>query len=115
MAHLQRDERFDIIRRVPVNACGRGVRGLNALDYVEGKLLVNVYGLDDILVIDPTNGMVQLVISCHELVSLQGQRGRGEVLNGIAYDPNSREIYLTGKGWDRYYVVQIEELVSACP
>ena len=106
-----RGEKFDVIRRVPVRACGRGVRRLNALDYVEGKLLVNVYGLDDILVIDPITGQVQAVISCHEMAATQCQRKRGEVLNGIAYDPHTGQIYLTGKGWDRYYVVQVDEII----
>jgi glutamine cyclotransferase len=110
-----RGEKFDVIRRVPVKACGRRVRGLNALDYVEGRLLVNVYGLDDVLVIDPFTGKVQAVISCHALAASQGQRKRGEVLNGIAYDPNSGEIYLTGKGWDRYYVVQADEFIRSAP
>jgi len=110
-----RDEKLDIIRRMPVKACGRRVRGLNALDYVEGRLLVNVYGLDDILVIDPNTGQIQAVISCHALVASQGSRERGDVLNGIAYDPHTGEIYLTGKEWDRYYVVQVNEVIRPAP
>jgi len=110
-----RSEKFNVIHRVPVKACGRRVRGLNALDYVKGRLLVNVYGLDDILVIDPNTGQVQAVISCRALVASQGQRNRGEVLNGIAYNLDTGEIYLTGKGWDRYYVVQIDEIMRPAP
>ncbi len=110
-----RDEKFDVIRRVQVRACGRSVRRLNALDYVEGRLLVNVYGLDDVLVIDPNTGQVQAVISCRALVASQSKRKRGEVLNGIAYDPHTGEIYLTGKGWDLYHVVQVDELIHPAP
>ncbi|HNV52842.1 MAG TPA: glutaminyl-peptide cyclotransferase [Tenuifilaceae bacterium] len=33
--------------------------------------------------------------------------GNEDVLNGIAYDPNTKRIFVTGKNWPKLYQVEI--------
>jgi glutamine cyclotransferase len=64
---------------------------LNELEFVNGKLFSNVWGTDNILLINPTTGEVEKVIDFSRLTLFEktekGIRNQGnDVLNGIAYD-----------------------------
>ena len=72
---------------------------LNELEFLDGKIYANVWQENYILVIDPILGKVEKVIDCSNVVSLA--RGQGEVLNGIAYNKNTKKLYLTGKNWSK--------------
>lgn len=73
------------------------VRALNELEYINGKIFANVYQTDYIVVINPESGAVEKRIDA-SLVALD-HRKTGEVLNGIAYMPNSKQLFITGKNW----------------
>ena len=80
---------------------------LNELEYIDGLLYANVWMSNMVAVIDPNNGRVIATIDATELV--KKGKGNGEVLNGIAYNPKSRKIYLTGKYWPSIFEVQISK------
>ena len=72
---------------------------LNELEYIDGKIFANVWQENYILVIDPTIGKIEKIIDCSEVI---GQaRGNGEVLNGIALNKQTKQLYLTGKNWSK--------------
>ena len=61
------------------------------------------------MVIEPTDGKVTGVIDCAALVDDAAASGlKIDVLNGIAQDPVTKEIYLTGKLWPWIYSVKLE-------
>ena len=60
--------------------------------------------LDLILVIDPNTGKVIAEIDASN-VSMEG-KGMGDVLNGIAYNPVNKKLYLTGKYWGKLFEVK---------
>jgi glutamine cyclotransferase len=78
---------------------------LNELEYVDGKVFANIYGQNEIIVIDPKSGQITHKIDCSNLLaqakvqynplSIDG----GYVLNGIAYKKSSNTFFLTGKCW----------------
>jgi glutamine cyclotransferase len=74
---------------------------------VDGKIYANVYTTNTILVIDPNSGKVIEVIDAAALAA-EGKMG-GEVLNGIAYDPAGKKLYMTGKYWGKILQVAVEE------
>jgi glutamine cyclotransferase len=95
--------------RLEVTLDGRGVDRLNELEWSEGSLYANRWGTDEILRIDPASGKVTAVIDASGLLS-DAERRAAEVLNGIAYDPERRVFYLTGKLWPRLFEVVFEAM-----
>lgn len=81
---------------------------LNELEYVNGLIYANVWMLDIILVIDPYSGKVLAEIDASKVGTLG--RGKGEVLNGIAYNKISKKLYLTGKNWDKTIEITVPKI-----
>ena len=94
-------------RYVDVKMDGRAVRNLNELEYIDGKVWANVYMTDLIVIINPTDGTVEASIDCSGLLPQKLREPRTDVLNGIAQDPATGKIYLTGKYWPRLYEVRL--------
>ena len=100
-------EEFRQERYVNVTMDGRPVRNLNELEYIDGKVWANVYTTDMIVIIDPKDGKVEASIDCSGLLPRNLRTPSTDVLNGIAQDPDSGKIYLTGKYWPRLYEVRL--------
>ena len=103
------DGNFALQRRVVVKYEDRPVRWLNELEYIDGKIWANVYTTDEIVIINPKNGMVEGVIDCRGLLPKSLCTSQTDVLNGIAYNPETGKIYLTGKNWPKLYEVRLTE------
>ena len=107
-----RDPRdYRVLRRLEVLRRGLPQDRLNELEYVDGQLYANVYQTDEIVRIDPETGAVNAVIDASGLLTAEEAR-RAEVLNGIAYRPDTGTFLLTGKNWPKLFEV---ELVPAVP
>ena len=98
---------FQQERYVDVTMDGRPIRNLNELEYIDGKVWANVYTTDMILVINPADGKVEASIDCSGLLPRTLRSPNTDVLNGIARDPSSGKIYLTGKYWPRLYEIRL--------
>jgi len=90
---------------------------LNELEWVEGWLLANVLGQDRIAVIRPPGSKdAGQVAAWLDLSPLRRELApSSEVANGIAYDPHARALYVTGKRWDRVFVLALPELLQHPP
>ena len=96
---------FAPLRRLRVTLEGRPPGQLNELEWAEGSVYANVWLQDRIVRIDPVSGQVLAVIDASGLLS-SSERARADVLNGIAYDPESRRFLITGKYWPRAFEVE---------
>ena len=96
-------------RYVNVTMDGRPVRYLNELEYIDGKVWANVYTTDMIVIINPADGKVEGSIDCTGLLPRTLRSPDTDVLNGIAQDPATGKIYLTGKYWPRLYEIRLVE------
>ena len=94
-------------RYVDVKMDGRPVRNLNELEYIDGKVWANVYMTDMIVIINPADGTVEARIDCSGLLPRNLRTQKTDVLNGIARDPATGKIYLTGKYWPRLYEIKL--------
>ena len=92
-----------------VTSSGRAVRSLNELEFINGEIWANVWYSDSILRIDPENGNVLGTIDASELWPTKDRPTKEHVLNGIAYDPETKLIYLTGKLWPKIFVVKLAD------
>ncbi len=97
---------FEVIRTLQVFDHEGEVRMLNELELIEGLLYANVYMTDDIVAIDLGTGAVVRRISLAGLLPGSLRDRSTDVLNGIAYDRESKRIYVTGKNWPRLYEVE---------
>jgi len=85
------------------------VIGLNELEWIDGKIFANRYQLNGVAIIDPKNGAVEGVIDFSPLRKQVTQHQNLDVLNGIAYNPETKSIFVTGKHWDKLFEVEIIE------
>ena len=99
---------FQVRRFITVVNAGRPVRELNELEWVRGEIFANVWRTDEVLRIDPESGAVRGVIDCTGLLPITDRRPETEVLNGIAYDPESDRLFFTGKFWPKIFEVRLK-------
>jgi glutamine cyclotransferase len=96
-------ENFEEVRRLQV----RGVRGpvqrLNELEWVAGEIWANVFQSGWLVRISPQDGRVLGFVDLHELPPAEDRHSDQDVLNGIAYDPATDRIWVTGKRWKYLY------------
>ena len=104
------DGNFKVLRTVDVRLDGRAMRYLNELEWIDGKIWANVYTSDLILIIDPDSGDVEATVDCSGLLPRKLRTSTTDVLNGIAQDPATGKIYLTGKYWPRLYEISLTEI-----
>lgn len=90
------------------------IRNLNELEYIRGEVWANVWQTPHIVRIDPKNGNVIGWIDFSAFVpaelkeELLGRFGnRDRVLNGIAFDPATNRVFITGKEWPILYELRI--------
>jgi len=99
---------FEEIGHVDVRDGGMEVDALNELEYVDGEVWANVYTTDYVVRIDPGTGSVTSWIDLTGLLSDEDRAGEEvNVLNGIAHDPASDRVFVTGKLWPRLFEIEV--------
>lgn len=93
-------ETLEIEKEVSVYAGPKEVTLLNELEYVNGFIYANIYTTDQIAKIEATTGKV---ISVANITNLDKANPKGDVLNGIAWNPTSKNFLITGKSWGKIY------------
>ncbi len=97
------------VKRITVKLKGKEIFNLNELEYINGEIWANLYGEDFVVMINPETGELTGRLDCRNLFP-ESQRGRGvDVLNGIAYNSLTDEIFLTGKYWPKLYKISLQE------
>lgn len=104
---------FQIERTVTVTLEGQAVRNLNELEWVEGQILANVWQTDWVVRINPVSGNVTGLADLSGLLTPAERSESGtDVLNGIAYDAESKRLFVTGKNWPKLFEIELVEKVS---
>lgn len=103
---------FQETRRITVTLEGEPLPQLNELEYVDGKILANVWQTDFVVRIDPTTGVVDGVYDFRGLLAQAPPAATvpdapPDVLNGIAYDAASGRLFITGKRWPALFEVTL--------
>lgn len=81
----------------------------NELEYVDGKIYANVYQKESMMIIDAASGAIEGVINFGGLKDKVTKHDALDVLNGVAYNPNSKTFFVTGKNWDKLFEVRIKK------
>ena len=85
------------------------VKNINELEYIKGEIWANVWTTDNIVIIDPKSGKITGEINLSGLSGtiLQSQKEPIDVLNGIAWNPVTDKIYVTGKLWPKIFEIRL--------
>ena len=97
-----------MIDYVNVYAGNAKIKAINELEWIEGKIYTNVWQKDAIAVVDPTNGAVEGILDMSGLRKLL-KVTPDDVLNGIAYNPKTKTIFITGKNWDKMFEITVSK------
>lgn len=85
------------------------IKVLNELEYINGKIYANVWQKDAIAVINPTSGAVEGILNMSDLRKSMKDITSEDVLNGIAYNPKTKTIFVTGKNWSKLFEITVSE------
>ncbi len=100
-------ETFAELRRIRVVDDGGPVVMLNELEVIDGRIYANIYQSDRVVVIDPESGRVEAEVDFRGLLPASEYRPDTDVLNGIAWDPKGKRLFVTGKNWPKLYQVRL--------
>lgn len=100
-------QRFVSTRKLAVTWNGRPVHQLNELEFIDGEVWANIWHTDFIVRIDPASGRVSSFLDMSGLLPADQRPEDGAVLNGIAYDPATRRVFVTGKLWQLIFEIRL--------
>ncbi len=99
-------DNFQIIKRLQVSENGYAQPNLNELEYIEGFIYANIWTTNQIVKINPADGHV---VGKLDLTSLKEDalklNPNAQETNGIAYNPATKKVLVTGKLWPKIYEI----------
>jgi len=88
------------------------VERLNELEYVNGRIYANVWMTNGIAAIDAASGRVLGWLDMSPLLDRFRQPfdwQQDDVLNGIAWDPQTGHLFVTGKCWPKLFEIRLKD------
>ena len=79
---------------------------LNELEYSEGFIYANVWGTNMIVKIDAESGKILAKINLDGILLNTNPENAIDVLNGIAIDPETKKMYVTGKYFPKIFEIK---------
>lgn len=100
---------FKITKTLGVSDNNGYVDSINELEWINGFIYANKYLTDYILKIDPASGQVVGKLNLTGLLQQSNQPivANTDVLNGIAFNPTTGTIFITGKRWPALYELKL--------
>lgn len=93
---------FQEVRRFQVKGPRGPVPRLNELEWIQGEIWANVFQTTEIVRFTP-EGVLLGVLDLSSLPFPEDRHPEQDVLNGIAYDAEKDEVWVTGKYWKALY------------
>ncbi|NLF59330.1 MAG: glutaminyl-peptide cyclotransferase, partial [Candidatus Hydrogenedens sp.] len=107
---------FSVTGTLAVTDDGNPVARLNELEWVDGMVWANVWRTDRVAMIDPGDGRVRGWLDLSGILKDADRAGATvDVLNGIAHDPDSGRLWVTGKLWPKLYEIRLVEKPAPAP
>lgn len=97
---------FRLLRTQYITENGAPAVNINELEYVNGYVYANQWQYNYILKIDPSSGEVVAKMDVSDIVNkVKSKDPHAMELNGIAYNPDTKKFYITGKYWPEIYQI----------
>ena len=97
---------FERVRKIMALDEDEPVWWLNELEYVDGQIYANVWPGDRIARIDPGTGQTIGWIDCQGIFADRPDNDEIDVFNGIAHDPATGRLFVTGKCWPKLFEIK---------
>ena len=109
--YVRDPETFRVVKTIDVKDQGRPIIKLNELEWINGEIWANIWKENRIARIDPATGQVKAWLDLSDIVArTKGADNIDKVLNGIAFDPQTGRVFVTGKYWPSLYELDIQGL-----
>ena len=105
--HFLDPETLEEVSRIEVYDNDGPMTRLNELEYIQGEIYANVWQTDRIARISPQTGQVTGWIELKGLLSAEDRSEPVDFLNGIAYDAENGQLFVTGKLWPRLFEIEL--------
>jgi len=95
------------VRKIQVYDDKEPILSLNELEYAEGYIYANVWTTNLIVKIDPQTGKVLSKINLDGILTMSNTDKPVDALNGIAIDPETKRMYVTGKFYPKTFEIKL--------
>jgi glutaminyl-peptide cyclotransferase len=101
---------FKLLKAQTVTESGMPAGNINELEFFNGFVYANQYESPYVFKIDPATGKVVAKADVTDMWKrIKAINPAADVPNGIAYDADTKKIYITGKWWPELYEVQFSQ------
>ncbi len=107
MLYFMDPNTFKVIGTLEVYGDSGKVSKLNELEYIDGEIYANIWGEEKIARISPKTGRVTAWIDLSGLLSDKDSELRIDVLNGVAFNSENGNLYVTGKLWPKLFEIEL--------
>lgn len=107
--HILDPATFKQLDYVNVYSSTTKIPSINEMEWIDGKIYSNIYGKDAVVIINPSNGCVESILNFSDLKNKITKLPDTDVLNGIAYNPKTKTLFVTGKNWDKMFEIKISK------
>ncbi|HEV7332939.1 MAG TPA: glutaminyl-peptide cyclotransferase [Flavisolibacter sp.] len=98
---------FRLLKTVPVYENDAPAVNINELEYINGFVYANQWQMNYILKIDPATGTVVAKLDLTSVVQQEKVLNPNAAeINGIAYNKETNQVFITGKNWSKIYQLQ---------
>lgn len=102
---------FSVVKNIQVSNNIGPVYNINELEYIDGKILANIYTTELIIEIDTETGKVLSEINLNGILNIYRNSSENvDYMNGIAYDKTNKRLFVTGKWWPQMFEIKLKEL-----
>lgn len=82
---------------------------LNELEYIDGYVYANIWTKNYVVKIDVNTGKVVGILDFSSITDeAHSKNPESDVLNGLAFDPTTKRMFVTGKLFPYVYVIQLK-------
>jgi glutaminyl-peptide cyclotransferase len=101
---------LDVTKTLKVTNEGKPIKNLNELEYIDGFVYANLWQTNFIAKINLTDGKVVGTLDLSQVAEVvYPGNPNADVLNGIAYEPKSKLILITGKLWPALVAIRLKQ------
>lgn len=94
------------VKKIQVYDDNNPVQYLNELEYSDGFIYANIWGTNLIVKIEPATGRTIAKINLDGILTMTNPDKPVDVLNGIAIDPVTKKMYVTGKFYPKLFEIK---------
>lgn len=98
---------FSVKRSIEVTRSGNPVMQINELELIDGQIFANIYQTGEVIRISPESGKVTGTLDLSALRTQLPRPNKADVLNGIARDPATGNLLVTGKLWPTMFEIEV--------